>query len=261
MDRQSLALPNDQDALIAAVAAVNPNTIVVLQTGGAVTMPWLGQVAAVLQMWLPGDGFGPAAARLLFGDAEPGGRLPVTFPADETQGPGRTRESYPGRKDARTGALDDVEFSEGLLVGYRWWDAMAQAPLFPFGHGLSYTTFALSADSVRTTAHGGALVDVTVRNTGTRRGSEVVQVYIGFPEAAGEPPAQLKGFAKVMLDPGETRRVQIQLDERAFQYWDQSRHAWTTAKGDYLLRIGRSSRDVFATAVRAADGSWGGIRH
>lgn len=248
MDRLSLALPNDQDALIEAVASANPNTIVVLQTGGAVTMPWLGKVKGVLQMWLPGDSAGPAAAKLLFGDAEPGGRLPVTFPKDERQGPAREPREYPGTLDPKTGAIDAVHFTEDLLIGYRYWDAHGQEPLFPFGYGLSYTRFASTVGAVRATSDGGALIDVTVRNTGPREGSEVVQVYVGFPESAGEPPRQLKGFEKVRLRPGESRRVQVKLDPRAFQYWNETSGRWTRDAGTYRIMVGRSSRDLYHTA-------------
>ena len=243
MDRQSLALPNDQDALIEAVAAANPNTVVVLQTGGAVTMPWLSKVAAVLEMWLPGDAFGPAAASLLFGDAEPGGRLPVTFPSDEAQGPAREARQYPGTLSA-TGALDDVHFDEGLMVGYRYWDAKGQTPLFPFGHGLSYTSFDTRVDRVSATRDGGATVELTVRNTGRRAGSEVAQVYVGFPAETGEPPRQLKGFEKVSLQPGESRRVRMMLAPRAFQHWDEASRGWRATPGTYQVMVGRSSRDI-----------------
>lgn len=260
MDRQSLALPNDQDALIEAVAAANPNTVVVLQTGGAVTMPWIDRVAAVLEMWLPGDAFGPAAARLLFGDAEPAGRLPLTFPRDEGQGPGRTRETYPGRAHPATGALDTVHLSEGLEVGYRWWDARGEAPLFPFGHGLSYSTFTMHRESVRGTRDGGALVGVRVSNTGARRGAEVVQIYVGFPGAAAEPPHQLKGVAKVVLAPGESRLVSVRLQPRAFQYWDDVRRNWSQAEGVYRIYVGRSSRELDEPLSFTPRGRWTIVR-
>ena len=246
MDRASLDLPNDQNALIEAVAAANPNTVVVLQIGGAISMPWLTRVRGVLQMWLPGDAFGPAAAKLLFGDAEPGGRLPITFPKDETQGPAREPRQYPGLLSA-TGAVDDAHFDEGLLVGYRYWDAHAQTPLFPFGYGLSYTTFDMALKSAR--AEGdGALVEVSVRNTGARAGAAVVQVYVGFPRTAGEPPKQLKGFEKLLLRPGEERTVLVRLDARSFQYWNEKTDRWTRDGGTYRIMVGHSSRDILGTA-------------
>ena len=240
-DRSTLALPNDQDALIQAVAAANPRTVVVLQTGGAVTMPWLNKVAAVLEMWLPGDAFGPAAARLVFGDDEPGGRLPLTFPKDESQGPAQQASQYPGTRD-ETGALQDVHYDEGLEVGYRFWDARDQAPLFPFGYGLSYTHVQIGARAARPTAEGGAAVDVVVRNTGSRAGSEVVQAYIGFPADIGEPPRQLKAFQKVMLKPGESRSLSLALPAKAFAHWDKQR--WRVTAGTYRIMVGRSSRDM-----------------
>ncbi|HWJ70323.1 MAG TPA: glycoside hydrolase family 3 C-terminal domain-containing protein [Sphingobium sp.] len=246
MDRLTLALPNDQNALIEAVAAANPNTVVVMQTGGAHTMPWLDKVKGVMQMWLPGDAAGPAATSLLFGDSEPGGRLPVTFPKDEMQGPARQLSQYPGAPDA-TGAVGDALFSEGIFVGYRYWDQFNQEPLFPFGYGLSYTAFDMDARPASRTADGGANVAVTVRNTGQRVGSEVVQVYVGFPRSAGAPPRQLMGFSKVTLQPGEARTVEIGLDKRAFQYWNEKKGRWTRDAGTYNIMIGRSSRDIVHT--------------
>ena len=243
MDRTHLRLAADQDALIEAVAKANPRTVVVLTTGGPVTMPWLGRVAGVLQMWLPGDAYGTAAAGLLFGDDDPGGRLPVTFPADETQGPAQSRVQYPGEPGPK-GEVGVVHFDEGLQIGYRYYDAHAQAPLFPFGHGLSYGRTKVRTVVARTTPDGGALVTATLHNAGARKGSEVIQVYVGFPADAGEPPRQLKGFAKAVLKPGETRSVRIALPPTAFEHWDDAAKAWTVSPGDYTLMVGRSSRDV-----------------
>ena len=246
MDRLSLALPNDQDALIEAVAKANPHTIVVLNTGGAVTMPWLSQVAAVLEMWLPGDAYGSAASKLIFGDAEPGGRLPVTFPKDETQGPATKASQYPGTLYA-DGSIDATHFDEGIFIGYRYWDQYNQAPLFPFGYGLSYTSFALKGLGAGMESGGGATVDVSVKNTGKRAGSEVVQVYLGFPRSAGEPPRQLKGIQKVTVQPGEQKAVHIHLDGASFKYWDDTRNEWTTAQGSYRVMVGSSSREIAYT--------------
>jgi len=243
MDRMHLGLPNDQDALIEAVAKANPRTVVVLNTGGAVTMPWLSRVAGVLEMWLPGDSYGPAAAKLLFGDAEPGGRLPVTFPADETQGPATKASQYPGTL-SDDGSLDTAHFDEGIFIGYRYWDQYNLQPLFPFGSGLAYTTFSMKGVGVKPLPGGGAVVDVLVRNTGKRAGSEVVQIYVGFPQTAGEPPRQLKGFEKVTLQPNEEKTVHLNLDAAAFQYWNEQTHAWATAPGAYQVMAGRSSREI-----------------
>ncbi len=243
MDRLSLSLPNDQDALIEAVAKANPRTVVVLNTGGAVSMPWLDQVAAVLEMWLPGDAYGTAAAKLLFGDAEPGGRLPVTFPKDETQGPATKASQYPG-VESEDGAVADTHFDEGIFVGYRYWDQYNQAPLFPFGFGLSYTTFTMKGTGVKANADGGATVNVQVKNTGKRAGGEVIEVYLGFPKEAGEPPRVLKGISKVTLRPGEEKMVPVKVDPDAFRYWDEGRKAWSVAAGAYQVMVGRSSRDL-----------------
>ena len=248
MDRLSLSLPNDQDALIEAVAKANPRTVVVLNTGGAVTMPWVDRVAAVLEMWLPGDAYGTAVAKLLFGDGEPSGRLPVTFPKDETQGPATQPSQYPGT-EAEDGSVADTHFDEGIFVGYRYWDQNNQAPLFPFGYGLSYTTFTMKGTGVSKDGAGGATVDVAVKNTGKRTGSEVVEVYLGFPKLAGEPPRVLKGIGKVMLQPGEGKTVQVKLDADAFRYWNDERKSWTTAPGPYQIMVGRSSRDIAWTGT------------
>ena len=242
MDRLSLELPDDQDALIEAVAKANPHTVVVLNTGGAVLMPWLDKVSAVLETWLPGDSDGPATARLLFGDANPGGRLPVTFPASMKQGPGSNESEYPGIL-LPDGSLQ-VHFDEGIFVGYRYWDEYGQRPLFPFGYGLSYTSFAWSGESVKTLPDGGAEVSVTVKNTGQRAGSDVVQVYVGFPQGVGEPPRQLKGFQKVELGPGEQKTVQITLDPHAFQFWDEPVREWNTAQGAYQIIVGKNEQDT-----------------
>ncbi len=243
MDRLHLGLPNDQDALIEAVAKANPRTVVVLNTGGAVTMPWLPRVAGVLETWLPGDSDGPATARLLFGDADPGGRLPITFPADEQQGPATKASEYPGTVSP-DGTLDTAHFDEGIFIGYRFWDQNNQTPLFPFGYGLSYTTFAIKGTGAHRRPDGGAEVDVTVTNTGKRAGSEVVQVYLGFPKAVGEPPRQLKAFQKVSLQPGEQKALRLELSPDAFQYWNESTHAWSVAPGSYAVIVGHSSRAI-----------------
>jgi beta-glucosidase len=246
MDRAHLALPAPEDALIEAVARANPRTVVVLTTGGAVTMPWLKNVAGVIEMWLPGDSFGTAAARLLFGDVDPGGRLPVTFPADETQGPATKPSEYPGDLSS-SGAVQTAHFDEGIEIGYRYWDAHNQKPLFAFGYGLSYARFAISDVTVEPQADGTVAVAATVRNTGGRTGSDVVEVYLGFPAAAGEPPKQLKAFAKVDLKPGEIYSAHMALDRHAFESWDEDTHAWIVVHGNYKVMVGRSSRDIVST--------------
>ena len=239
-DRSELKLPGDQDALINAVAAANTRTVVVLNTAGPVSMPWASKVSAILEMWYPGDVFGTAASRLLFGDASPGGRLPITFPADEGQGPGAEPRSYPGVESA-DGSLDKVHLDEGLLVGYRWFDAKNQAPLFPFGFGLTYAPIAFDAVSLD---RATSTVHVRLTNKGARPDSEVVQVYLGFGAAAHEPPRRLAAFQRVALGAGERRTVDIPLPPAAFQMWDENAHGWRAADGPYQVMVGRSSRDI-----------------
>jgi beta-glucosidase len=238
MDRNSLGLPGDQDQLISAVAAVNSRTIVVLHTAGPVLMPWLPQVAAVLEAWYPGQETGDAIAAVLFGDADPAGRLAMTFPASPDQGPGTQPAQYPG-------VGNEVHYDEGIFVGYRYYDQFAQEPLFPFGYGLSYTSFSLDRLRVRPRDRGQRYtVSVRVRNTGVRAGAAVVQLYAGFPAATGEPPNQLKGFGKVFLKPRRAKRVKIALDQSSFASWSETANAWVVEPGTYTLRVGTSSRDL-----------------
>ena len=237
MDRPSLALPGDQDQLIAAVAAANPRTIVVLHTSGPVLMPWLPQVAAVVEAWYPGQETGNAIAAVLFGDADPAGRLAMTFPASPAQGPTTQPAQYPGVGNV-------VRYDEGILVGYRYYDQLAQEPLFPFGYGLSYTAFSLDHLRVRRRGPDQYKVSVRVRNTGARAGAAVVQLYVGFPGSTGEPPNQLKGFGKVFLKPRRTGRVRMVLDRSSFSRWSETASAWVVEPGTYMLRVGTSSRDL-----------------
>lgn len=237
MDRASLALPGDQDRLVEAVAAANPRTVVVLHTAGPVLMPWLSDVAGVIAAWYPGERSGAAIAAVLFGDLEPSGRLPMTFPATEDQGPATGQAQYPGVDGA-------VHYDEGIDVGYRFYDRMGRQPLFPFGYGLSYTSFSLDHLRVKRRRHGAYRVAVRVRNTGARTGAAVVQLYVGFPEPTGEPPNQLRGFAKVMLKPGQRRRVKMTLDASSFAIWSPTERAWVVEPGEYRIRVGTSSRDL-----------------
>ncbi|TWP48026.1 glycosyl hydrolase [Lentzea tibetensis] len=235
-DLTGIDLPRGQNDLISAVAAANPRTVVVLQTGSAVTMPWVGSVSSVLEAWFPGQAIGESMASLLFGDTSPSGKLPVTFPKSLADVPASTPARFPG-------ANGEVRYDEELGVGYRWYDREGIEPLFPFGHGLSYTSFGLEGLTV---SRGDAPVTVTARvtNTGQRAGSEVVQAYVSFPSAAGEPPRQLKAFAKVELKPGESKRVRLTLDERAFSIWDTAKHAWAKQPGRHQISVGTSSRDL-----------------
>ena len=242
-DLRDIDLPGAQNALIAAVAAANPRTIVVLNTGSAVTMPWVDAVPAVLEAWYPGQEDGHAIAAVLFGDANPSAKLPVSFPRRLADVPASTPAQWPG-------VGGQVRYSEGLQVGYRWYQARNVAPLFPFGFGLSYTTFRLANlrvvpgryDGRRGDRPATATVDVT--NTGTRAGAEVVQAYVGAPASTGEPPWQLKGFRKVRLAPGETVRVSFELGPRAFAQWDAAADRWVVAPGEYRIAVGSSSADL-----------------
>jgi beta-glucosidase len=236
-DRPSLNLPSAQNELISAVAAANPHTVVVINAGAPVMMPWLTRVAAVVDAWYPGQTSGTALASVLFGNTDPGGHLPVTFPRNLAQVPAASKARFPG-------VNGKVHYSEGLDVGYRWYDAKAISPLFPFGFGLSYTTFGYSGLQVSpTTVNGVQTVQVsaTVTNTGSRAGTDVAQLYLGDPAAAGEPPLQLKGFQRVSLNPGQSTQVTFSLPPSATWWWDQSAGGWTQSAGTYQVYVGDSS--------------------
>jgi beta-glucosidase len=246
-DRSSLAIPGDQDQLIDAVVAANPRTVVVLNTGGAVLMPWLRKVAGVIESWYPGQEFGTAIAALLWGDANPSGRLPMTFPASDAQA--HASVSFPGTiVSGPSGAQPTVTYTEGIDVGYRWYDAMQQTPLFPFGYGLSYTTFRYSGLQVAPSGRG-AVVRVRVTNIGQRAGADVVELYVGMPASTGEPPRQLKGFAKVDLAPGAATVVSFTLGPAALSTWDSGSGGWVLRPGRYRAMIGDSSSDIHAAAA------------
>jgi len=248
-DRVSLKLPQNADQLIREVTAANPNTVVVLASGGAVTMPWLDQAPAVLQGYFGGQEEGNALATILFGDEDPSGHLPVTYPVSEDQLP-------PGVQNPWLDDID-VEFSEGINVGYRGYLAGNVDPLFAFGHGLSYTDFQLDrlrvGANIRVTG-GDDTVDVRarLRNTGDRDGTEVVQVYLGpLPGSVDSPPLKLAGFAKVDLGSGDRQQVRITLDRRDFSYWDAEADEWVVPTGQVPVYVGTSSDDVeLAGAVR-----------
>ena len=229
----------DQDALVRAVAAVQPRTIVVAQTGGPVLMPWRDDVGAILQGWYGGQANGAALAAVLFGARDPGGRLPVTFPASEADLPTAGDPSrYPGT------AGQNVFYREGVLVGYRWYDARGIAPAYPFGFGLSYTRFAY--DDLQVEGGDPLVVTARVANTGDRPGTEVAQLYVGIPAAPGldQPPSQLKGAQRVRLAPGASERVRFTLDARARSTWDPARRAWVRPPGCTEFKVGGSSRDL-----------------
>ena len=233
-DRTTLALPGRQDELVRQVIAANPRTVVVVNSGAPVLLPWAGDAAAVLLSWFGGQEYGNALADVLLGDAEPGGRLPMTWPASE--------EGLPSAEPA-DGVLS---YTEGLFIGYRAYDRDGRVPLFPFGHGAGYTTWSYESvvipdDATRFSAC------VTVRNTGARRGREVIQVYLSRPGSAVErPPKWLAGFAAVEADPGETVTISILIPERAFQHW--AGQEWSIEPGPFVLAAGPSSASLPLTA-------------
>jgi beta-glucosidase len=249
-DLSNITLQNDQNAYIEAVAAANPNTIVVLNTGGPVTMPWLSKVKSVLEAWYPGQEDGNALAALLFGTADPSGHLTETFPKNLSQVPASTPAEFPGVDGT-------VNYSEGILVGYRWYDAKNITPLFPFGYGLSYAKFAYSnlkvtAEDVKNAVSGPdsasgqgktlLTVSATVTNTSTKyAGADVAQLYLGDPAAAHEPPRQLKGFQKVYLQPGQSTTVSFPVTGHDLSYWTDTANGWVLPDGTYKVFVGDSS--------------------
>jgi beta-glucosidase len=246
-DLPGLTLPNEQDLLIRTVASANPRTIVVLATGGPALMPWLEQVPAVLESWYGGQEIGSAVADVLFGDVTPSGKLPITFPRSDRDTPVSSPEQY---------SPSVSQFSEGLFVGYRGYDQMGIEPLFPFGYGLSYTSFAyanLQVEPETTDGTRAIQVSFKVTNTGSRAGAEVAQVYLGLPASTGEPPKRLVGWAKVELEPGETREVSVTVDPTAsshpLSYWNVTTNGWEIASGDYTVYVGASSRDIRLTGT------------
>ena len=237
-DLTSIDLGSAQDNLISAVAAANPNTIVVLNTGSAVVMPWLSSVKGVLEAWYPGQEDGTAIAALLFGTADPSGHLTVTFPTSLSQVPASTAAQWPG-------ANGTVQYSEGVDVGYRWYNAQSLTPLYPFGYGLSYTTFSFSNLKVGSLPAGGAAtVTATVTNTGSVAGADVAQLYVTDPAASGQPPLQLEGFQRVSLQPGASQTVTFPLTQRDLQYWNSSTNNWATATGSYEIKVGDSDANL-----------------
>ncbi|HTF39880.1 MAG TPA: glycoside hydrolase family 3 C-terminal domain-containing protein, partial [Propionibacteriaceae bacterium] len=227
-DRTSLALPGRQDELVRAVAAANPRTVVVVNSGAPVLLPWADEVSAVLVSWFPGQEFGNALGDVLTGTVEPGGRLPVSWPASE--------EGLPSVQPVN----GELPYDEGLLIGYRWYLATDRAPLFPFGHGLGYTTWSYEGMVI-----DGDTVTVSVRNAGERPGREVVQLYASRPDSAVErAPRWLVGSAIVEAAAGERADAAITLADHNFRHWDSSAHAWTIEPGMYQLQAGRSVVDL-----------------
>jgi beta-glucosidase len=232
---RSLALPGDADQLIASVAAVNPRTVVVVNSGGAVLMPWLPKVAGVVEAWYPGEEDGAAVAAVLTGRVDPSGRLPITFPTSSAAGPASTVAEFPG--------IDAVvNYDTGLDIGYRWYQANRVSPLFPFGFGLDYTTFALSDPRITPSPAGGYTVQVNVTNTGTRTGAEVVQAYVSDPSGLGEPPEQLRAFTKVVVAPGATSPATLVVPASGFA--SDTGGTPTVVAGNYVVGVGDSSVDL-----------------
>jgi beta-glucosidase len=250
MDLDNLSLPDHQDELIAKVAAANPHTIVVLETGGPVTMPWAEQVTGILEAWYGGSRGAEALARLIFGEVNPSAKLPITFPRSEADLPHASivkppRESTTNdepdawKKIAAGLPAFQTTYDEGLKVGYKWYDAERKQVLFPFGYGLSYTTYAYS--NLQVTPGNGARVSFKVTNSGNRAGAEIAQVYAALPESAGEPPKRLVAWSKVKLEAGESKDVTIEVEPQYLSVFDAEKEAWKLVPGSYTFLVGGSS--------------------
>ncbi|MHB2027225.1 MAG: beta-glucosidase H [Acidimicrobiales bacterium] len=236
-DQNSLSLPGDENALISAVSAVNHHTVVVLNTGGAVLMPWLHSVASVIEDWYPGEEDGTAIANVLTGRIDPSGRLPLTFPTSLSAQPITTSRQFPGVN----GTVSFGSGSTALDIGYRWYQANGVAPLFPFGYGLSYTSFHLS-NATMTKNSSSIHVALTVTNTGDRLGTDVVQAYVKFPNSTGEPPEQLKAFSRVTLQPFSSSRISMTIPLSSLQVYLNGK--FRTVSGQYVIGVGQSSNDL-----------------
>jgi len=234
-DAATLSLPNDQDALVSAVAAANAHTIVVVESGGPVSMPWVEKVQGVLEAWYPGIGGAQALAAILFGEVNPSAKLPVTFAKSDADLPHVQVPGIDLKPVNRRPPPFDVAYVEGLKVGYKWFEAEHKQPLFPFGHGLSYTTFGYSALTADGTAR---LVTFSVKNTGGRAGTEVAQLYVTLPSAAGEPFKRLVGWERVSLKAGESKTVTVQLDPLYLSIFNAEKDAWELLPGDYKAYAG-----------------------
>jgi beta-glucosidase len=247
MDLPNLSLPENQDALIAQVAAANPRTVVVLETGTAVTMPWIGQVAGVLEAWYAGSKGADAVANILFGDVNPSAKLPMTFPLSEADLPHPKLVTPPPGAQGRAAVMKtgeakptfSVTYDEGLKVGYKWYDAENKAVLFPFGFGLSYTTYEYSALQVKKGLQ--TTVSFLVKNTGSRDGAEIAEVYAVLPGDLGEPPKRLVGFSKVSLKAGESKQVSVAINPKYLSIFDENQNNWKQVTGMYSFLVGGSS--------------------
>ncbi|NVM74765.1 beta-glucosidase [Duganella sp. SG902] len=244
LDAVSLALPDNQDALIGAVAKANPKTVVVLETSGPVLMPWVDQAAGILQAWYPGTAGGEAIARVLFGEVNPSGHLPATFPASESQLPRPKLDGDPKNEAARF----TVNYHEGAAVGYKWFDLKGLKPLFPFGHGLSYTQFAYSGLTA-SQKDGKLSVSFKITNTGAVKGKDVPQVYVAPLKAKWEAPKRLAGWDKVELAPGESKQVSVTVDPRLLGVFDSRSKTWRIAKGGYKVLLAQDAADPKASSI------------
>ena len=252
MDLDSLSLPEHQDDLIAKVAAANPHTVVVIESGGAVTMPWVGQVSGILEAWFAGSSGSDAVSNVLFGDVNPSAKLPITFPRTEADLPHPTIVKPPkatvdadkqGWKRIAAGLpAFQVTYDEGVKVGYKWYDAENKPVLFPFGYGLSYTTYSYS--NLKVTAGKNPRVTFTVTNTGNRAGAEVAEVYASLPAAASEPPKRLVGWSKVKLNAGESKEVAVDVDQKYLSIFNVEQNGWQLIPGDYSFMVGGSSQGL-----------------
>lgn len=239
VDALNLSLPDNQDALIAAVVKANPKTVVVLETGGPVTMPWVDQVGSIVEAWYPGTAGGEAIGRVLFGEVNPSGHLPATFPVSEKQLPRPALDGDPKNESMRF----DVDYStEGAAVGYKWFDLKGMKPLFPFGHGLSYTEFAYS-DLKAEVVKGQLNVSFSIKNTGAVAGKDVAQVYVAPVKAKWEAPKRLGGFKKVDLKPGESTSVTLSVDPRLLAMYHSKDKTWHVEKGDYEVILAKSATE------------------
>ncbi len=269
MDLDSLSLPEHQDDLIAKVAAANPHTVVVIESGSPITMPWVDQVSAVLEVWYGGSRGAEAVTNIIFGDVNPSAKLPLTFPKSEADLPHptivkppkvTTEADHKGWKRIAAGLpAFQVTYDEGVKVGYKWYDAENKAVLFPFGYGLSYTTYSYS--NLKVTPGKNPCASFTVTNTGNRAGAEIAEVYASLPAAAAEPPKRLVGWRKVTLNAGESKEVAVEIDPKYLSIFNVEQNAWQLIPGEYNFMVGGSSLDLplKQTVSLQQEASHGGI--
>jgi beta-glucosidase len=257
MDLDSLSLPEHQDELIAAVAAANPHTIVVLETGSSATMPWADNVSAIVEAWYAGSAGADALANVIFGDVNPSAKLPITFPKSDTDLPHNSIVKPP-RESTTNGEPDawkkiapglpafQTTYDEGLKVGYKWYDAEKKQVLFPFGYGLSYSTYSYANLQVTPGATPGSKVSLTftITNTSNRAGAEIAEVYAALPAAAAEPPKRLVGWNKAKLNPAESKDVVVEVDPKYLSIFNVDQNAWQLVPGDYTIMVGGSSQSL-----------------